>query len=373
MEENKLSQYLQYLPAIFHEDPFAGRFLLSFERILAGFNPLDPPLTFHNYEMEVNGAALQSSEGNQNYLKIDNVSIGMTAGRGLNTVILNRDGTFKDKAVHDVYGNAARWNNWADWIESTAADDDVVAVASNDAVRNAPVGSSAEKLLNAIDATEAFKVQKQHVRCPYALLFIKGQGGAREVSEKYKGPNARLSISYNDLLNIEGSITEPGLDQTLDNIHNYFDPRPGEENTQRAPTEFLSWLARWVALTLREDWDEEAKRRLISRIVPIYRKRGTKAGLQEILTVYTRENVKIYETEHPAHFFQVEMTLNEQNQSSLRLKEKIAKAIIDQEKPAHTFYALKILIPTMQIINNPKDENSGIRVGKNTLLGTTTL
>ena len=141
---------------------------------------------------------------------------------------------------------------------------------------------------------------------------------------------------------------------------------------RRAPSEFLNWLSGWVALTLREDWDEEAKRRLISRIVPIYRKRGTKAGLREILEVYTREDVTIHEAEHPAHFFQVEMTLSEQNKTALRRKEKIAKAIIDQEKPAHTFYALKILIPTMQIINEPEDEDSGIRVGKNTLLGTTT-
>src|SRR5262245_44169654 len=32
----KLSGYLQYLPAIFSEDPFLGRFLLAFEQVLSG-------------------------------------------------------------------------------------------------------------------------------------------------------------------------------------------------------------------------------------------------------------------------------------------------------------------------------------------------
>ena len=131
--------------------------------------------------------------------------------------------------------------------------------------------------------------------------------------------------------------TQRGLEQILDGIHFYFDPRPEESTAQRTPAEFLNWLAGWVALTLREDWEEDAKRRFISRIVPIYRKRGTKAGLKEVLEVYTQEEVKIYESAHTPHYFQVEMTLGQQNRDVLRRKEKIALAIIDQEKPAHTF------------------------------------
>jgi len=37
-EKSKLvSSYLQYLPAILQEDPFMGRFLLAFEKILSGW------------------------------------------------------------------------------------------------------------------------------------------------------------------------------------------------------------------------------------------------------------------------------------------------------------------------------------------------
>ena len=95
-----------------------------------------------------------------------------------------------------------------------------------------------------------------------------------------------------------------------------------------------------------------------------------------MLELYTGEDVQIYEFDYPTHYFQVEMTLSEPNQETLRRRQQIAKSLLDREKPAHTFYALQVLIPTMQIRNdyNWPDEDSGIglRIGRNTLLGTTT-
>lgn len=162
---------------------------------------------------------------------------------------------------------------------------------------------------------------------------------------------------------------QPGLEEIIDRFYTYFAPGPGVGDTERAPEEFLPWLASWVALSLREDWQPEEKRRFVSRIVSLYRKRGTKAGLEDILETYTGEEAVIYEFDQPVHYFQIEMTLREQGPEALRRKEKIARAIIDQEKPAQSFYALRILVPTMQIINDPT--KGGIIVGKTTLLGTT--
>ena len=164
-----------------------------------------------------------------------------------------------------------------------------------------------------------------------------------------------------------------GLEQYLDRIHTYFNPgnptakeKPNPEEI--APAEFLPWLASWVALSLRDDWDEDTKRRFISQIVPLYRWRGTKKGLKTLLQLYTQEDVEIYEFDEPIHYFQVEMSLS--NRQDLQRKEAIARAIIDQEKPAHTFYSLQLLFPTMQINNTPESGEEGILLGGNTILGT---
>src|SRR5436309_7699743 len=72
-----------------------------------------------------------------------------------------------------------------------------------------------------------------------------------------------------------GAVDESGAKQMLlAGIERYFDPvskLPGQsglpEDNGRAPAEFLSWLAGWVALTLREDWDSGRKRDFIANAV----------------------------------------------------------------------------------------------------------
>jgi Phage tail protein (Tail_P2_I) len=116
-------------------------------------------------------------------------------------------------------------------------------------------------------------------------------------------------------------------------------------------------LAGWVALSLREEWTEETKRQFIRQIVPLYRRRGTKAGLEKILQLYLKssnlpEKVEVFEFDDPPHYFQVQVTLPDPDVEKYWRQARIAKAIIDQEKPAHTYYGLKILVPTMRITGN---------------------
>ena len=140
----------------------------------------------------------------------------------------------------------------------------------------------------------------------------------------------------------------PGLEEVLDRIHLYFNP-------QETPEEFLPWLAGWVGLSLRDDWGVEVKRAFILAIVKLYRWRGTKQGLSKLLGLYLKnarlgEKVEIFDnfTNFP-HYFQVQLTLNDRDPVKYWQQSKIAQAIIDQEKPAQTFYSLKILVPTMQL------------------------
>lgn len=57
--------------------------------------------------------------------------------------------------------------------------------------------------------------------------------------------------------------------------------------------EFLRWLAGWTALVLKDDWELEKKREIIARIIPIYRMRGTKRGLEEYLRIYVGKRINI--------------------------------------------------------------------------------
>ncbi|MBD2449048.1 phage tail protein [Nostoc sp. FACHB-152] len=139
-----------------------------------------------------------------------------------------------------------------------------------------------------------------------------------------------------------------GLEEIVDNIHLYFNP-------QQTPEEFLPWLAGWVALSLRDDWALDFKKAFIQQIVRLYRLRGTKQGLIEILQIYLENSgfgnsVEIFdEFDYFPNYFQVQLTLKDRDPDKYWRQAKIAKAIIDQEKPAHTFYTLKILVPTMQL------------------------
>lgn len=144
------------------------------------------------------------------------------------------------------------------------------------------------------------------------------------------------------------TTSPPGLESILDNIHLYFDP-------QATPAEFLPWLAGWVGLSLKDEWDVRVKREFIRQVISLYQLRGTKIGLEKVLALYLKnsgfgDKVKVYEHfEHLPHYFQVQLTLPDRDPEKYWRQARIAKAIIDQEKPAHTYYTLKILVPTMQI------------------------
>ncbi|HEY1480382.1 MAG TPA: phage tail protein [Gaiellales bacterium] len=59
---------------------------------------------------------------------------------------------------------------------------------------------------------------------------------------------------------------------TLDSLEAYVDPA-------LCPDDFLDWLAGWIGLVPDENWTVERRRKLAARAVPVYRLRGTVAGL----------------------------------------------------------------------------------------------
>lgn len=192
----------------------------------------------------------------------------------------------------------------------------------------------------------------------------------------------RFLLSFEQVLTgLQGSETQPrqGLEEIIADIPKLFDPDHKDKGT---PEEFLQWLAAWVAISLRADWTPDQQRKFLARIVPFYRRRGTKKNLAELLRIYTGLEPVITEAEGTVfqigvhstigldtqlggsapHYFRVTVTIANPDPSTLQRQHQIVTALIEQEKPAHTAYDLELAHSTMQI---------GVRstIGVDTLLG----
>lgn len=188
----------------------------------------------------------------------------------------------------------------------------------------------------------------------------------------------RFLLAFEHLLTGMGDPEEPGLDEMLDRVPDYLDP-------DRTPTAFLDWLAGWVGLTLRGDLEavavgegEEARairerralaRALVANAVPLYRLRGTRRGMEELIRLFTG-GLSPTVTEMTAsfqvgvsstigadtlldggapHFFHVLLRLPHPDPRARRRIEELVRAVLDVEKPAHTRYHLDVLTPAMQV------------------------
>lgn len=148
------------------------------------------------------------------------------------------------------------------------------------------------------------------------------------------------------------------LETQIGSLANTFDPNAARED-------FLPWLASWVAFTLRADLEPDQQRAFLAQIVPLYRRRGTKQNLQQLLHIFTGGQPIITDTDDagPAHHFTITLHLPHKASEKVLHQIAIAHALIDLEKPAHADYELDLQFLTMQI---------GVtsHVGVDTLLGT---
>lgn len=216
-------------------------------------------------------------------------------------------------------------------------------------------------------------------------VFREGEDGT--------GPGflGRFLLAFEHVLTGVGDPAEPGLDELLDGVPGYLDPR-------RTPAAFLDWLAGWVGLTLRADLEtaalgmegdearaaaerRERARALVAGAVPLYRLRGTRRGLEELVRILTgglaptiHELTATFQVGVSStvgadtllgggapHFFHVLLRLPQPGPQARRRVEELVRAILDVEKPAHTRYRLDVLTPAMQIGVNT-------RIGVDTLL-----
>ena len=163
-----------------------------------------------------------------------------------------------------------------------------------------------------------------------------------------------------------------GIEAQVERFVEFVDPaRVPVDNAVATPlrSSFLVYLASWVALVLDQNWDLERQRRWLQRIVALYKRRGTTAGLTEYLRMFVGTNAWLEEPEGefivggpgnevgvstylggaPPHFFRVMLNYGFPPIPFV-ITEWVAqlggtRAIVDLEKPAHTYYTLDARAP----------------------------
>jgi phage tail-like protein len=160
-----------------------------------------------------------------------------------------------------------------------------------------------------------------------------------------------------------------GLEETIAQLHRYFSPDPDQ-----APRDFLPWLARWTAFSLRADLSDVQQRKFLAKVIQGYHWRGTKKGMVELLKVFTSGEPEVTEVTEDAqkpYRFSVKIRVNVSAQDKERYGEfiqrqrAIAHAVIELDKPAHTIVKkddLQLLFPSLVI--------GKARIGEDTLIST---
>lgn len=230
-------------------------------------------------------------------------------------------------------------------------------------------------------------------------------------AEGGQSPIGRFLLAFEQVLTGLQDVDSPGFEEilegfteseplpgqslrTLGGVERYFDPgvrTPGAGTdatgllplTQCVPDrEFLDWLASWVALVPRADVSDGVTRQLVARAVSLYRQRGTKIGLEALLSLYAL-GVRIEEPTGwlqvgvsstvgvdtildgpPPHYFHVVLAIAEGTPSAdVDQQISLLRAIIDAEKPAHTYYTLDTILP------DPLQVEVHSTVGVDTIIG----
>lgn len=174
----------------------------------------------------------------------------------------------------------------------------------------------------------------------YLPAVYQEDGNSRDFLERY------LALFQSFLLDME---------EKIGGVAKYFDP-------DVASGPFLKWLAGWLAIVVDDSWGEDQLRRLVKKSPELYKRRGTRQSIEEIIEIYTGQKPFIVEyfqfkylKDHPQmkgvleklygmdpYCFSVlvrqECVATEQRRLALN-------KIIDQEKPAFSEARLVVLEP----------------------------
>lgn len=169
--------------------------------------------------------------------------------------------------------------------------------------------------------------------------------------------------------------------EKMDELNDYFgiaDPAAGQDwQTQvtQAVTlwlsDFLDWQSAWIGLRCDNNWTLDNKREVMARSLPMFRRRGTAGGLEELLQVYVGGDIQVQDmVDAPAmtvgytttlktayesgdavvggvrpFAFLVQLSVATYDLTSPAIEQTVAaiKALVDTEKPLHTNYLIQVI------------------------------
>ena len=137
----------------------------------------------------------------------------------------------------------------------------------------------------------------------------------------------------------------------------------------RTPEDFLSWLAGWLAFHLRAEIPLAKRRRLLTEMGILYRIRGTRAYLERILRLTLDALPLVSDSELPGlqiakhstvaentylgggapFVFRVTLGFSRRDPAFIESQTRLAREVIELEKPAHTRYELKLTFPRLRV------------------------
>jgi phage tail-like protein len=146
---------------------------------------------------------------------------------------------------------------------------------------------------------------------------------------------------------------DPGIEEIIAGMDSYFQAASAPND---ADNDFLTWLAGWMAFSMRADLPADARRNFVGNLATLYRWRGSAENLKRVLAYFTglpstASTVKVSATD--PYCFEVKLDLSsrarEQKYGDIPRLVEIAHALIRREKPAHTRYTIAPTFPSFRL------------------------
>jgi phage tail-like protein len=153
-----------------------------------------------------------------------------------------------------------------------------------------------ETLNSSIDKIKVFYPRESYLRYLPAIFQENPVGQEDPVSRDFL--ERFLSIFETVFYDLETRIYD--VDSFFDpdtagskiyDIYKYLDINTADSTEN----DFLKWLASWLNVAIEDEWDEQIKIRFIQEAFMLYRQKGTLAGIEKLIEIYTGKKPVIIE------------------------------------------------------------------------------